>query len=235
MNMSFIPSNDQGNLETLPIPIDSANDAWLTGIDLNSLPDDVLRTVLGRTLDALAGAQQLITRQEVELRRLERLSITDPATALLNRRGFVQVMRRALDRARRYDETGALLIIDLDGFKAINDTYGHAAGDHVLATVARILCFNVRASDETTRLGGDEFAILMTGTSWEEASERANALDKLLNQMVVPWRDRAIQVRGSIGVECYGPGDDATAIYQRADAKMYREKVRRAPDQITAG
>ncbi len=205
-------------------------------IDPATADAETLRRILARTLGALAEAHRRIIVQNAEIERLRMLSITDPTTGLLNRRGFVDALRRALDRAQRYGETGALLIIDLDGFKAINDTYGHAAGDCVLATVARILCFNVRASDEAARLGGDEFAILMTRTGATEAAKRAAALDRLLNQLVVPWQGRAIQVQGSIGVQTYGPDDTAAVLFQRADEKMYRRKEqRRAPGEEIGG
>lgn len=155
---------------------------------------------------------------------LERLAMTDELTGLLNRRGFGEELARALAAARRYQEHGVLIYVDLDGFKPINDTYGHAAGDEVLRLVGRMLHDNIRETDYVARMGGDEFAALLTRTLWEDGLARAEFLDHVLNNACVGWNGRLIAVRASLGIQAYGAGDDSTRLLSQADEAMYRTK-----------
>ena len=187
----------------------------------------MVRKLLAQTLETLRVARRRVDEQDYEIQLLRRRSTTDPATSLLNRRGLHLVLRTELARANRDKTGGALMVIDLDGFKAINDTYGHAAGDHVLTTVARFLHTNVRDADEVGRLGGDEFVVLMPGAAPSEADRRADALGRGLNQLVVSWEGRVIHVRGSIGGSCYGADDNIDQLFRMADEDMYRRKAER--------
>jgi diguanylate cyclase (GGDEF)-like protein len=115
---------------------------------------------------ALAEEREAQLRaQESRIRELESLSVTDPLTGLLNRRGFQEAMERTLAACRRHGEDGVLAYIDLDGFKQVNDSFGHGAGDTMLRHVAALLTRTVRATDYIARLGGDEFAIVFTNTT----------------------------------------------------------------------
>ncbi|MFQ5763559.1 MAG: GGDEF domain-containing protein, partial [Rhodospirillales bacterium] len=152
-------------------------------------------------------AERTMAEQRDRLARLEDLAATDELTGLLNRRGFEAALARAMAGARRYHEKGVLVFIDLDGFKPVNDTYGHAAGDEVLRQVSRLLAESVRATDFVGRLGGDEFAVVLTRTDWEAGLKRAEAFDQLVNGAVVTWAGRVIQVRASFGFQTYGPDD----------------------------
>lgn len=118
--------------------------------------------ILENLLTAAASAEQQLAEQQARIRQLESLSVTDELTKVLNRRGFGIELERALARAERRGETGLLLLCDLDHFKAINDTYGHPAGDEVLCELAQLLRSRTRHNDHVARLGGDEFAILIT-------------------------------------------------------------------------
>jgi len=195
----------------------------LDNLDLETIGAPMLRTLLSQTMETLKIARRRVDEQQNYLELLSQLSTTDPATGLLNMRGLHLILRRVLARAKRDETGGVLIIIDLDGFKAINDSYGHTARDEVLASVARHLVSGVREGDEVARLGGDVFAILMPGVSRREADLRAAALSTGLNGLVVPWDGKAIQVRGSVGGACYGPDDDMDTIYRRADEEMYRQ------------
>ena len=183
-----------------------------------------LRETARNALVAVLDAERRMVQQRDRITYLERLTMTDELTGLLNRRGFQAQLRRALAAADRYDERGLLAYVDLDGFKPVNDTYGHAAGDEVLRQVARVLNDNVRDTDCVGRLGGDEFAILLTRTSPKDGVKRARWLEELVNTTVVDWQGRNIALRASFGFQRYGPKDDEHDLLKRADTAMYNAK-----------
>lgn len=104
-----------------------------------------------------------------QLRAMEEHAATDELTGLYNRRSFERVLTREVERSRRYGSTASLALLDLDGFKRLNDTFGHAAGDRVLRYAAAMMCRHLRATDVPCRLGGDEFAIILSNTSLTDA------------------------------------------------------------------
>ena len=179
-------------------------------------------------LTAASDAERLLALQRERIVELERLALTDELTGLLNRRAIEAEMGHALAAARRYDERGVLVYMDMDGFKAINDTYGHAAGDEVLRQVARVLQDNVRDSDRVGRLGGDEFAILLARTSWEDGLNRADAIDRVVNTTVIDWHGRMVALKASFGAHRYGAGDRDGELLNDADKAMYKIKRGRA-------
>src|SRR3546814_5823434 len=120
-------------------------------------------------------------------------------TGLLNRRGFGLELSRALARARRQNESGLLVMCDLDNFKAINDTYGHPAGDAILRAVGKALKRNTRESDYVARVGGDEFAVIMTHASLPQREQLAEKLSGLVNGLIVPWKQATLAVSGRFG------------------------------------
>ena len=159
---------------------------------------------------------------------LEETASTDDLTRALNRRGFHAELERALAAASRYGEEGMLVYIDLDDFKDINDTYGHAAGDHVLCAAAQVLRENVRETDYVARIGGDEFAILLTHTNREQALGRAEIIDQILNTMHVGWQGIEIPLAVSIGIQAYHAKTDRDQLMRAADSAMYQTKRMRA-------
>lgn len=198
--------------------------------DLTSdLPDDLAEARNYRRLleDALSMAMEARAELSDAQRRiavLEHQARTDEVTGLLNRRGFEIAMEGALARTRRFGEKGVLVIVDLDGFKTINDTHGHAAGDLVLSAVGSILSRHVRDTDSVARIGGDEFAIILTESTPEGARKRVRSLDRLLNYASVPWHGIQIPIRASFGSVPYGPKDRADSLFERADEAMYARK-----------
>lgn len=179
-------------------------------------------------IEAALRAERRMADQQRRISRLERLADTDELTGALNRRGFESALKRHLAEARRHEEPGVLVIVDLDGFKPINDTYGHRAGDEVLRGVTRLLMDSVRETDYVGRLGGDEFAILLTRTSRLDGIDRAETLDRRVNGMCVDWDGRMIAPRASFGIQTYGPGVDGEELIGQADEAMYRIKRARA-------
>jgi diguanylate cyclase (GGDEF)-like protein len=189
---------------------------------------EAVGVAVGSALAAAKAAEKTIAEQQKHLAHFERLAVTDELTGLLNRRGFEAEIRRTTAAVRRYNEKGVLIFIDLDGFKPINDSFGHAAGDAVLRHVAKLLGDNVRATDSLGRLGGDEFAILLTRTTWEAGLQRAEAFDALINGAGVQWAGQTITIRASFGFQTYGPDDDLGQLLVHADNAMYAIKRARA-------
>ncbi len=186
------------------------------------------RPMLARALAAASEVQQRFADQNARIQYLENLTMTDELTALLNRRGFNDQLRRALASAKRYGDLGVLVLCDLDSFKAINDAYGHAVGDEVLCHTAAILNANVRETDIVARLGGDEFAVLMVQTSWRDGFKRARGLNRVLNRSVTALGKLQIQINASFGVEPFGPHDEEDNLVARADMAMYCNKRKKS-------
>lgn len=168
---------------------------------------------------ARAEAQALAARAE-----------QDPLTGLANRRGFERELARTLSYVQRYAATAALLYLDLDGFKEINDRRGHLAGDAVLKAVAATLTSHVRASDRVARLGGDEFALMLWNIGQEDAERKARAIEAMIAALPEGRNDAGESELGaSIGVTMI-TGDDTPAVAEaRADRAMYvRKSARKA-------
>jgi diguanylate cyclase (GGDEF)-like protein len=167
---------------------------------------------------------------------LESMIEIDPLTELRNRRGFERELGRSLAYVRRYGASAALLFIDLDAFKPVNDRYGHAAGDAVLKTVAATLTRHVRASDVVARLGGDEFVVLLWNVTPEGAVAKAAALETMIATIPVRWGAAILTVGASAGVAPIGPADTAAELLARADAAMYvRKRERRTSPRAACG
>jgi diguanylate cyclase (GGDEF)-like protein len=168
-----------------------------------------------------------IRRKAAELRRLE-LARRDPLTGLANRAVLLERMQRARHRADREKRMFAVLFVDLDGFKKVNDSMGHVAGDQVLRSVARCLAAVVRRSDTVARLGGDEFVIVAEclGSAADAAAVADKALQRIARPMTIDGRTCAIT--GSIGISLY-PRDagDRKRLLALADAAMYQAKQAR--------
>ena len=180
-------------------------------------------------LVAMSEAQRRIERQEARIRELENLSVTDELTGLLNRRGFNMHLGKALAQAKRGERRGMVLMIDLDHFKPINDTYGNAAGDGLLRAVAGVLVADVRECDVVARLGGDEFVVLMTDLDDDACASRAASLSERLNAHVVDWQGALLPISASVGTVQYTATDTPGSVLERADRLMYLQKhARRA-------
>lgn len=157
--------------------------------------------------------------------RLEFLARHDPLTGLVNRREFEERLQLALARCRRYDRHLALLFIDLDGFKRVNDRHGHGVGDDVLRWVGRTIQERTRDTDVAGRIGGDEFLVLLedTGTEKDAGTYARRLLERL--ERATESLPADVVIRASIGVAVY-PEDagDAEGLTRTADAAMYRAK-----------
>lgn len=178
----------------------------------NEIAPLVIFLVFVAILSSLKGA----------LAREEWLSRTDPLTGLLNRRYFGELVASELERARRYGHPVSLAYLDLDNFKAVNDSYGHDAGNRLLVMVAELFKENLRASDEVARLGGDEFAIMLTETG-PEASMQVVMLFK--QALLDAARDKGWPISASIGLVTFlEPPAGMQEMLKEADSLMYQVK-----------
>ena len=167
---------------------------------------------------------ELLARVRAHLRRARRhsdavrRSIVDGLTDVLNRRGIFDVLEYEIDAARRGGHELSALLVDLDDFKAINDDFGHAAGDEVLRRVSMLLRRRVGGADAVGRIGGDEFVVVLPDTDQPRAREMADRLTH------VEGPEGARRVSMSVGVATLRPGDTADGMLARADEAMYRRK-----------
>lgn len=180
--------------------------------------------LLARALAYADESETRIVELNARLRQLEALTQTDELTGLLNRRGFDEVLRRNLLSASRYEEAGLLAYIDLNDFKAVNDRYGHLAGDEVLRAVGSFLSRSIRATDYAARLGGDEFAILFVRADHKRARERAREMLRGIAQLEIVCKSEKISVTASLGLASYNGETRQTDLIERADRAMYADK-----------
>ncbi|WP_371922942.1 diguanylate cyclase domain-containing protein [Pseudomonas sp. 2FG] len=185
--------------------------------------DELQTAVALRTAELAAANLNLCEREQA----LQHAAFHDPLTDLPNRRYLIERVEVALADAQRRAETAALMLIDLDHFKPINDNHGHDAGDLMLRTIAQRLSQHVRSNDMVARLGGDEFAVLIGGP---EAEQHAREIaERLLAELAQPVLYGALQlvVTISIGVALYPRhGEQFTSLYKAADGALYRAKAR---------
>jgi diguanylate cyclase (GGDEF)-like protein/PAS domain S-box-containing protein len=174
-------------------------------------------------------ARDVTERRQIE-QDLERLAATDELTGLWNRRGFTARAERELTRAARESAHLLLFYIDLDRFKEINDTYGHAEGDRVLVDVARMLQESCRGSDTVARLGGDEFALLALDEHGEGERIITERIRQALGRLNAANR-HPYEVALTIGAVSVSPGEttDLHSLLTRADRRMYEQRARAAP------
>lgn len=157
--------------------------------------------------------------------RIRWLANHDPLTGLANRLRFKEELERSFAEASRNGVSTALLLFDLDHFKDVNDTSGHAAGDALLCHLANELRARARKSDILARLGGDEFAVLMTGATREGAEGLADALNERLTARLFHFGDRSHRISASIGIALIPEhGNDVEEVMANADAAMYQAK-----------
>jgi diguanylate cyclase (GGDEF)-like protein len=174
----------------------------------------------------LAHALERTARYGFQLElQLEAEARLDSLTGIANRRRFEEQAEQEVERARRFKRPLTILLLDLDHFKSINDRFGHATGDHVLKSVARLVSHNLRQTDLFARLGGEEFVALLPETSLELAEELAGRLRHLLSFTSLRHEGAEIEVTASIGVATYGPDlPTVAAILRAADEALYAAK-----------
>lgn len=191
-----------------------------------------LSVMLWRNFCKLSVQQVALENAHIELQQkqeaLERLTRVDGLTGLFNRNTFVELTCQELDRAQRQGSQTALLILDLDNFKRVNDTWGHPAGDAVLRHVASVAGSTVRSTDMVGRLGGEEFIVLLPSTSFEAARKLAEKLRQRIEASPTAWESSALPVTASIGVSSTTALEKCSfdSLYTAADKGLYLAKAR---------
>lgn len=156
---------------------------------------------------------------------LRKLAITDDLTKLFNARHFYKQLKMEVDRSRRYKHILSLLLIDIDYFKSYNDTYGHLAGDKVLARIGQTIQSSLRRMDSAYRYGGEEFTIILPDTGGDEAIKAAQRISTAINaEKFKPVPEKEICITVSIGVAEYCAGEELETFVKRADMAMYKSK-----------
>jgi diguanylate cyclase (GGDEF)-like protein len=158
---------------------------------------------------------------------LEARADVDPLLNILNRRGFERELKRSLAYLQRYKGEAAMLFLDLDGFKAVNDRHGHAAGDALLKAVADALTAHVRASDVVARLGGDEFGVLLWNLGPAQASVKARDLEQVIAAVAVEHDAAQLSVGASAGLVALTGSATSAQMIDAADRAMYARKKER--------
>lgn len=198
----------------------------ICGLDPERQRDDLLdHEPLVRLLSRLLGLVLDADAERVEVQRaLERAELaaeTDALTGVLNRRGWDRVCAVEEARLRRFGDPTSVVVVDLDGLKAINDEHGHAAGDRLLATAATALRSVVRDADHLARTGGDEFAVLATRITSGEVSQLVGRIREAMSDA---------GIGASVGAAPYRIGVGLAAAVEEADAAMYEDKTTRRTD-----
>src|SRR4029079_13982337 len=183
------------------------------------------------SLTALLAENERLKRELAVARArvsdLEARADVDPLLDILNRRGFERELKRSRAQVRRYGTQPALMFVDLDGFKGINDRFGHAAGDALLKAVARELIGHVRASDVVGRLGGDEFGAIVWRVEEPQAVAKARELETVIARVGITHRRSQISVAASIGAAPLVEGSNPADLIAAADQAMYTRKDER--------
>ncbi len=197
---------------------------WLREVADNTTPDDP---------DILVGAVRDITEHKKLEEKLRKQAITDDLTGIYNRRYFMRRLRQAFAHYRRSDQSAVILLLDIDHFKAVNDTYGHAMGDRVLKELSALFRDRFRQTDVAGRLGGEEFAVLLFDISVEDATGVAEEIREALAGLAFSTDDGEIfHVTVTCGVAGFAEDDETEgSILQRADDSLYLGK-RRGRNQV---
>jgi diguanylate cyclase (GGDEF)-like protein len=180
--------------------------------------------------DAKATIRRLraeLAQAKAQIEALQATAETDFLLDILNRRGFERELNRSIAYIKRYHATAALIVLDVDRLKPVNDAFGHAAGDEVLKAIVKTVSSQVRASDVVGRLGGDELAVLLWNLSETDAKAKAASLEEAIDGLTFVFRGNNVSAGASAGVAIFGPHAQASRALEEADSAMYVRKAQR--------
>jgi len=177
------------------------------------------------------GLKAAIADLRKRLAELETLADTDALVPLPNRRAFIRAVEQVIASSARYGTPAAIIFVDLDRLKRVNDAHGHQAGDAMLLHVARLLEANLRASDVVARIGGDEFGLLLDHLDEAAAYAKAVALTRAIAAHPLDLGAVSVSVAVTAGLAMIQPGDTAESAIARADAAMYACRAAQRSDR----
>jgi diguanylate cyclase (GGDEF)-like protein len=166
-----------------------------------------------------------LDRLEARVSQLDTLAHQDPLVHLPNRRSFLGSLERLIASVERHGQPAAMLFVDVDGLKAINDRFGHTAGDKALIEIAKLLIASVRKTDCVARMGGDEFGILLDQTDEPRAWQMALRVVETVVGSQFCVNGSCLRLSVAVGVGMIKPGDNPLTVIERADKEMYRVKT----------
>jgi diguanylate cyclase (GGDEF)-like protein len=182
---------------------------------------------LAKAKRQVAALKAELAAAQARIDELQAWADTDFLLNIYNRHGFERELDRSIAYIRRYKATGALIVLDVDRLKPINDTFGHAAGDVVLKGVVAVLMRHVRSSDVVGRLGGDEFGLLLWNLTEADALAKASALEEAIDRLTFVFKGRSVVAGASAGIALVGATDLAAHVMEAADRAMYARKAAR--------
>lgn len=191
---------------------------------MDSIANNLQQTEAEKLKGDVRRLRRLLREAEAEIARLEPLVDLDPLVPLFNRRAFTRELGRIASYCKRYGTTAVLVYFDVDGFKLVNDSFGHAAGDAVLKQVAHLLAECIRKSDIVGRLGGDEFGVLLVRTDLTVASGVVERVKSTISETPVMLAGRPLSVSMSAGLALVDGTEDAASVIKIADEAMYASR-----------
>jgi diguanylate cyclase (GGDEF)-like protein len=168
-----------------------------------------------------------LAKAQARIEELQAFADTDFLLDIPNRRGFERELHRSIAYIKRYHASGALIVLDVDRLKPINDAFGHAAGDQLLKAIVSTLLGQVRSSDVIGRLGGDEFALLLWNLSETDAKAKAASLEEMIDRLSFVFDGHTINAGASAGVAILDIHSEAGRALEAADSAMYVRKALR--------
>jgi len=222
LSVKLVPYSDsKGNRNGYLIVVEDITTQKQFQVQLESM-NSFLEEMVDRRTKQL---QKELTRRKILEKSLRELADHDSLTGLLNRRSFSQRVEYEIGRSHRYNSELSYMIIDIDKFKKINDTYGHMAGDVVLKSFSRKILGILRESDFIGRIGGEEFAIALPGTNVASANEMGERIRREIAEHNINYKNISINITVSIGISKFLPGEeDIEGVFCRADSALYTAK-----------
>ena len=197
-----------------------------SGEAVKNIVDDEVH--IARLVEENERLEKALLDMRSRVAELEQLADTDTLTPLPNRRAFMRRLEAVVQYAARHNTPAAILYIDLDGLKRINDDFGHHAGDAVLLHLARLLTENLRVTDMVARIGGDEFGLILDHLDEDDAKAKAKALADYVAEQRIKVGCTDILIRVTIGLAMVRVGESVASLIERADAAMYANRLHRS-------
>jgi diguanylate cyclase (GGDEF)-like protein len=190
----------------------------------SSLQADLSAAIIAELKAELSSLRRDVRLLRIANAELERVAICDTLTPLYNRRYFIGALNERIVRAQRYQASSAVLFLDINRMKHINDKFGHSAGDFALVHAAQLVQAHIRKTDVAARLGGDEFALIIEEVDEKQAAKKADHIDHVLRSTECRYGEAVLPVSASIGWAILTPNDTVDSLIERADANMYARK-----------